>query len=90
MGKPDLELTTSSSLTLLLQNAQVILKFAADIQIMMSTTLLLDHQRQDLLPKLHQKSQHHHLQSPRIQITALELVALTDKDVEDITKEESE
>merc|ERR1712038_1955450 len=53
-------------------------------------TLPSDLQPKDQLPKHHQKSQHQLLQSPLTQITALEQVVLTVKDVEDITKEESE
>merc|ERR1712141_782038 len=83
------EQTISSSWILLLPNVQVILKFVADIQIMMSMTLPSDLQPKDQLPKHHQKSQLQLLQSPLTQITASEQVAPTVKDVEDITKEES-
>merc|ERR1712038_1929675 len=89
MVKAVQEQMISSSWILLLPNVQVILKFVADIQIMMSMTLPSDLQPKDQLPKHHQKSQHQLLQSLLTQITASEQVAHTDKDVEDITKEES-
>merc|ERR1719367_1766143 len=79
MVKPVQEQMISSSSILLLPNVQVILKFVADIQIMMSMTLPSGLQLKDQL-----------LQSPLTQITASEQVAHAVKDVEDITKEESD
>merc|ERR1711994_1063328 len=90
MAKAVQEQMILSSWILLLPNVQVILKFVADIRIMMSMILPSDLQPKDQLPKHHQKSQHQLLQSLLTQITASEQVAHTDKDVEDITKEESE
>merc|ERR1712038_959608 len=90
MAKAVQEQMILSSWILLLPNVQVILKFVADIQIMMNMTLPSDLQLKDQLPKHHQKSQHQLLQSPLTQITASDQVVHTGKDVADITKEESE